>query len=193
MPHICPPQHAAAPARMEGEAQMVGALPFQSCNMAWTGFSSLLRTSAAQSQSTRLSCLMQRPRELPVLAGVLLLLLLQLLEDLPRNINLLCTLAALAKAKGICTHLGVGACSVMVLKKLGTELSTEFRNTIALLQKENLKVIIEPHEHEAWVRMCPLIKPLAYCSNPFSKFIHAGGQANSQLHSVEMPSRLKCC
>lgn len=39
---------------------------------------------------------------------------------------------------------------VMVLKKLGSELSTEFRNTIALLQKENLKVIIEPHEHEAW-------------------------------------------
>lgn len=43
----------------------------------------------------------------------------------------------------------------MVLKKLGSELGSEFRNTIALLQKENIKVIIEPHEYEAWVRNCP--------------------------------------
>ncbi|KAK9847234.1 hypothetical protein WJX84_010809 [Apatococcus fuscideae] len=38
----------------------------------------------------------------------------------------------------------------MVLKKLGSELGNEFRKTVTLLQNQGLKVVVEPHEHEAW-------------------------------------------
>ncbi len=93
----------------------------------------------------------------------------------------------------------------MVLKKLGSELTDEYQNTISLLQREGLRVIIEPHEYEKWVRFQLLRYQLTDpVQRSLSHPIHSGGsilQAGEpmvqmlagSMVSVDSALPLLCC